>query len=44
MRRAALLLMVLAGLAACGIKGEPVAPMPDAPPIPASDVSGGLDL
>lgn len=44
MRRAAALLVVLAGLAACGIKGEPASPQPDVPPIPRGSQGGGLDF
>lgn len=44
MRRAALFLLVLAALAACGIKGEPVSPGQDVPTIPPAGEDGGLDL
>ncbi|MFT3973039.1 MAG: hypothetical protein QM699_06210 [Amaricoccus sp.] len=40
----ALLLVVLVGLSACGIKGEPVTPAQDTPPIPTAGNDGGLDL
>lgn len=44
MRRATLLLVMLVGLAACGIKGGPVTPGEHAPPIPPAGENGGLDL
>lgn len=44
MRKLALLWVVLAGLAACGIKGNPVTPEPNVPPIPPAGENGGLDL
>lgn len=44
MRCVALLLAVLAVLAGCGIKGEPVSPGQEPPPIPPAGESGGLEL
>lgn len=44
MKTVAFLLVMVAGLAGCGIKGSPVTPRPDVPPIPPAGEDGGLDL
>lgn len=44
MKTALVVLLMLLGLAGCGIKGNPVTPRPGLPSIPPAGEEGGLDL